>query len=178
MSYRRDFTIGLRETRGFYLMLVLEKWRRGIAGFGLVGALAAYLYTAAVTLAPWLQALAVLGGALAGMLASVLALTISTSARVRDQVRRSGQDSYVQQTEISGLGVHVTVGSKQAKMSFDKLVRVRETRRAFYLFIADTQAWILPKAKMEDRAAECRQIRQLFSMVMERGRLRLKKQRS
>ena len=44
MSYRRDFTIGLRETRRFYLMLVLEKWRKGLLGFGLAGALAGYLY--------------------------------------------------------------------------------------------------------------------------------------
>ena len=41
MSYRRDFTIGLRETRRFYLMLVLEKWRKGLLGFGL-GRLSAF----------------------------------------------------------------------------------------------------------------------------------------
>lgn len=177
MSYRRDFTIGLRETRGFYLTLVLEKWKKGILGFGLVGALAAYMYTAALAPALWVQVLAVLGGAAAGMLAAAAVLAASTSVRVRDQVRRSGQDSYVQQTEISGLGVQVTVGKKQAKISFDRLVRVRETGRAFYLFIADNQAWILPKAQMEDRSEECRQIRQILSMVIERSRLRLKKQR-
>ena len=44
MSYRRNFTIGRRETRNFYLTLVLGSWRKGIAGFGAVGALAALLY--------------------------------------------------------------------------------------------------------------------------------------
>ena len=108
-------------------------------------------------------------------LAAVAALVLSTSGRVKNEVRRSGRDSYVQETEIDGFGVHVTVGKNRAKMGFDKLVRVRETAGAFYLFIADNQAWILPKAQMEDRDEECRQIRRIFHTVVEKGRLRLKK---
>ena len=69
----------------------------------------------------------------------------------------------------------MTVGKNRAKMGFDKLVRVRETAGAFYLFIADNQAWILPKAQMEDRDEECRQIRRIFHTVVEKGRLKLKK---
>ena len=103
------------------------------------------------------------------------ALVLSTSGRVKNEVRRSGRDSYVQETEIDGFGVHVTVGKNRSKMGFDKLVRVRETAGAFYLFIADNQAWILPKAQMEDRDEECRQIRGIFHTVVEKGRLKLKK---
>lgn len=175
MSYRRDFTIGLRETRGFYLMLALEKWRKGVLGFGLAGALAGYMYAGLLAPSPSLQALAVLAGALIGMLAVVLALVLSTSGRVKSELRRSGRDSYVQETEIDGFGVRVAVGKTRAKMGFDKLVRVRETAGAFYLFIADNQAWILPKAQMEDREEECRRIREIFRTVVEKGRLKLKK---
>lgn len=175
MSYRRDFTIGLRETRRFYLMLVLEKWRKGLLGFGLAGALAGCLYSGLLTLPPYLQVLAAASGAAAAILAAVAALVLSTSGRVKNEVRRSGRDSYVQETEIDGFGVHVTVGKNRAKMGFDKLVRVRETAGAFYLFIADSQAWILPKNQMEDRDEECRQIRGIFHTVVEKGRLRLKK---
>ena len=39
-TYRRDFTIGERETQRFYRMLTLRKWSRGILGFGAAGALA------------------------------------------------------------------------------------------------------------------------------------------
>ena len=172
MSYRRDFTIGLRETRRFYLMLVLEKWRKGLLGFGLAGALAGYLYSSLLTLPPYLQVLAAASGAAAAILAAVV---LSTSGRVKNEMRRSGRDSYVQETEIDGFGVHVTVGKNRAKMGFDKLVRVRETAGAFYLFIADSQAWILPKNQMEDRDEECRQIRRIFHTVVEKGRLKLKK---
>ena len=173
MSYRRNFTIGRRETRNFYLTLVLGSWRKGIAGFGAVGALAALLYMPALSLP--LRGLLLLAGAAAGMGLSTLFLAVSTCLRVRAQLRRSGRERYVQETEIDGFGVHVTVGKKRAKMGFDKLVRVRETAGAFYLFIADSQAWILPKNQMEDPDEECRQIRGIFHTVVEKGRLRLKK---
>ena len=65
MSYRRNFTIGRRETRNFYLTLVLGSWRKGIAGFGAVGALAALLYMPALSLP--LRGLLLLAGAAAGM---------------------------------------------------------------------------------------------------------------
>ena len=175
MSYQRDFTIGLRETQDFYLFLVLGHWRKGIAGFALVGALAALLYTMNTDLMLPVKAAVVLAGALAGAAVTVIAVSVSTLRKVREQVRRSGREQYVQETEIDGFGVHVTVGKKRAKMGFDKLVRVRETAGAFYLFIADSQAWILPKNQMEDRDEECRQIRGIFHTVVEKGRLRLKK---
>ena len=177
MSYRRDFTIGLREAQQFQLMLVLDRWRGGIFGFGAVGALVAWMYLSLPETPPALPVR--LGAAAAAAVltaaAAALILTVSTLSRVRRQVRSSGRESYVQETEIDGFGVRVTVGKDRARLSFDRLVRVRETRRAFYLFIAEHQAWILPKAQMEDREAECRQVREIFRTVLERGRLRLRK---
>ncbi|MCI8302179.1 MAG: YcxB family protein [Oscillospiraceae bacterium] len=171
MNGQWDFTIGLRETRDLYLLLMREKWRGGILGFGAAGALTAVLYTGELGLSPPLRAAAVLAGAGLVMLLAWAALTLSTAARVRGQLRRSGRESYVQQTRIDGFGVHVTVGKDQARLGFDKLARVRETRRAFYLFIAGSQAWILPKGQMEE--GDCARIRELFRSVIERGRLKL-----
>lgn len=174
MSYRRDFTIGVRETRDFYLSLALEHWRKGIAGFALAGALAGFLYTGQDGTPWYLRAAAVLAAAAAAAAVTVLALSVSTFSKVKSQVKRSGRESYVQQTEINGFGVHVAVGKDQAKLGFPDLVRVRETGKAFYLFLSDSQAWILPKKQMEDPRAECAQLRELFTAVIERGRLRLK----
>ena len=173
MSYHRDFTIGKRETLDFYLSLVLRRWRGGIAGFAAAGALASLLYTARLSL-PARIGLAAAGAAAFALLAT-LWLLLSTGHKVREQLRRSGRESYIQETEINGFGVHVTVGKDRAKLGFDKLLRVQETRGAFYVYISDHQAWILPKAQMEDRDAECAQLRQIFQTVVERGRLRLRK---
>ncbi len=174
MSYRRDFTIGLRETRDFYLSLALRHWRKGIAGFGLVGALAALLYMSGTALSLPLQAAVCAGAALVTAALSLLVLTVSTRQRVKSQVRRSGRTSYVQETEINGFGVHVAVGRDRAKMAFSSLLRVRETRKAFYLFLSEQQAWILPKKQMEDPQAESEQLRTLFRTVMERRKLQLR----
>lgn len=174
MSYRRNFTIGLRETRDFYLSLVLEHWRKGIAGLALAGALAGCLYTSRAGTPWYLRAAVMLAAAAAAAAVTVLALWVSTCLKVKSQLKSSGRESYVQETEINGFGVHVAVGKDRARLGFPDLVRVRETGKAFYLFLSDSQAWILPKKQMEDPRAECAQLRELFTAVIERGRLRLK----
>lgn len=173
MSYRRDFTIGLKETQEFYLSLTMARWWKGILGFAAVGALVGLLYAGQAGLSPLLQAGIAALTALAGTAVTALALVISVRRRVRGQAARSGRTSYVQETEIDGFGVHVSVGKNKAKMGFEDLVRVQETRSAFYLFISESQAWILPKKQMEDPQAECAQLRELFRTVVERRRLRL-----
>ncbi|MDE7221282.1 MAG: YcxB family protein [Oscillospiraceae bacterium] len=173
-AYRRDFTIGLRETRDFYVFLALGHWRKGIIGFGAVGALAALLYTAGTGLSLPVQAAAAACGALAAAIAAVLAVVISTRLQVKEQIRRSGRESYVQETEINGFGIHVAVGQDRARLAFENLVRVAETGKAFYLFLSAGQAWILPKKQMEDPQEESAQLRDIFRTVVERGKLRLK----
>ena len=99
---------------------------------------------------------------------------VEMPAGVEEQIRRSGRESYIQETEINGFGVHVTVGKKKARLAFENLLRVRETRKAFYLFLSEQQAWILPKRQMEDAQEESEQLRTIFRTVVERKRLELK----
>lgn len=175
MSYSRDFTIGVRETQDFYTMLTLRHWRKGLLGFAVVGALVAVLYTerAALPLPVRAGIAALTGLVTAG--AAALSLTVSTRQRVKRQVRQSRRESYIQATEINGFGIHVTVGKDRARLPFENLLQVWETRKAFYLFLSEQQAWILPKNQMEDPASECEQIRTLLRTVVEKKRLRLKK---
>lgn len=173
MSYRRDFTIGVRETQEFYLYLTLSSWWKGILGFGAVGALVGIMYTVQAAVPVPLMVLTAILTALTAAAVTVLILAVSTIYRVKKQVSHSGRASYVQETEINGFGVHVSVGKDKAKMGFSDLVRVLETRKAFYLFIAPQQAWILPKKQMEDPLADSARLRELFRTVIERKRLRL-----
>ncbi len=175
MSYHRDFTIRKRETLDFYLSLVLRRWRGGILGFGAAGALAVLLYTGQMGLSLPVQAGLMILGAAVFMLLVSLWLVFVTWRQVKEQLRRSGRESYIQETEINGFGIHVTVGRDKAKLAFENLAQVRETKKAFYLFLSDTHAWILPKAQMENPAAESAQLRDLFNTVLERKKLRLKK---
>ena len=177
MRYERDFTIGLRETQAFHVLLTLERWWKGLLGFGAAGALAAYLYIGMLfsdLILPG-QIAIIAAAAVVTALLVALGMVLSTRRRVRVQLRRSGKERYVQQTAIDAFGVHVTVGKDRAKLGFDKLVRIWETRGVFYIFLSANQAWILPKAQMEDQKAESEQLRTIFRTVIEGKRLKLKK---
>ena len=82
MSFHWEFTIGARETQRFYRMLALEKWGKGIAGFGLVGALTAWMYTVGGSMSPAVRALAVLGGAAAAMALLMVCLAGAAATRI------------------------------------------------------------------------------------------------
>lgn len=177
MTYRREFTIGLRETQDFYLSLTLNSWWKGILGFGVVGALVAWMYLSwlSAEVGPLGAAAIALLTALATIGAVLLGMTIATRYRVRSQMKRAGKERYVQTVEVDGFGVHVAADGKKAKLGFDKLVKVQETGKAFYLFLSANQAWLLPKAQMEDPAGESEQLRTIFRTVIESRRLKLKK---
>ena len=177
MHYERNFTIGLKEARAFHVLLTLERWWKGLAGFGAAGAVAAYLYIGMMfsdLVLPW-QVAVVAAAAVVTALVVALGMVLSTRRKVRLQLRRSGRESYLQETLIDGFGVHVAVGKDRAKLSFDKLLKIRETGGAFYIFLSDSQAWILPKSQMADPAAESEQLRTIFRTVIEGKRLKLKK---
>lgn len=166
-----DFRITAREAAGLYRLLALEKWWKGMLGFGAAGALASWMYTGG-RWTVWVQAGAAVLAALGVMLGFFAGLMVWTGAAVRSQAKKSGRTEYVQETEIDGFGIRVCVGKERAKLGFEGLERVVETRRAFYLFLSATQAWILPKAQMEE--SSCRELRELFRKVVAQGKLRLK----
>ena len=177
MDYKRDFVIGLRETRDFYRRLTLRSWWKGIVGFGLAGGLTAWYYMAMLKLqvsAP-AEVLITIAAALVVMALVAGIISLATNGKVSREARRTGRERYVQHTRIDGFGVHVTVEDREARLGFDKLMKVEETGRAFYLYLAENQAWILPKDQMKDRETEYAQLRKLFSAVIESKRLKLKK---
>ena len=177
MNYQRDFTIGVKETQDFSRTLVLEARWKSVVVFGLLGALCclAYLMWLDLDLGPVLILAMMAGTALVTAGAMTASMLLANRSKARRQFYAEHRDSYLQQVDISGLGIRVTVGKDRARLSFDKLMKVRETRRAFYLFLSANQAWILPKAQMEDPAGESRQLRAIFSTFLDARRLRLRR---
>ena len=177
MRYSRDFTITRRDTEKLYQMLVLRRWSKGILGFAVVGALVIKLYMDWLGFesgtAGTLTAM-VLGGILTAVFITAGVL-LRTKANVAKLMRKKGRESYVQETRIDGFGVHVSVNGESAKLGFDKLKFVRETKDAFYLFVTDNDAWIMPKSQMENADEECRTIREIFGKVVAPSRRKLGK---
>ena len=174
MRYSRNFIITEADLQRFYRSLVLQRWGKGVLGFGVVGALVGKLYIGWLNLpleGVW-AAIAMAAVGIMTMLFVTLGVMFRTSRNVRKTARRK---SYVQETEIDGFGVHITVEGKKTKMGFEKLHFVRETADAFYIFLTAADAWILPKKQMENAEEESRQIREIFSKVIEPKRRRLLK---
>lgn len=176
MQYQRDFTIGVKELRDFYMSLQMYKWKSGLVGFGAVSVLTAWMYLG--MLVPGLSGAGKVAAAVAlGLVAAAaVAAGMMASARhkVNLQMRASGRTTYVQVTELNGFGVHVSVDKSKTKLPFEKIHKVHETQKAFYIYVSGTQAWILPKAQM-DGPEEEKRLRELLSMVIESRRLQLKK---
>ena len=95
--------------------------------------------------------------------------------KVKSTMRRMGKSSYRQSVEIDGFGVHAEIDGKREKAGFDKIVRVKETVRAFYIFYAQEKAWILPKDQMADMEAESKQLREIFTALVASSQLKLMK---
>ena len=167
MNYHKIFHIDGRENVRFCLRQLLRRRMKGLAGFGLAGALVCYLY-GQKTLAGWGLALAMAGGFAAVFAAGVLATCLTAR-------RKAGHLDYRQEITINGFGVRVSANGAEAKVGFDKLHAVEETAADFYLYLDPDHAWILCKGQMEDPAGESRQLRELFVQVLEAKRLKLRK---
>lgn len=176
MRYIRDFTITQRDLAAFYQTLALRRWTKGILAFAVVGALVAKLYLnwLAIELDSTMTVVVLVAAAILTAVLITAGVMIRTRFQVRDSLRKTGRSSYVQETRIDGFGVHVTVDQASSKASFSKLRRVQETSAAFYLFLTDSDAWLLPKSQMENKEEECRTLREIFTKVLPPQQLKLK----
>ena len=174
MDYRGVFQIGRREAEGFYLYQTVRYRLPGILGFGVVGLLTCYLYGSGRIMPP-----SMLWGAMALSFALVVAgilfgYWVSIRRKLARSAARTGRDTYTQTITVNGFGVRAEVDGREARVGFDKLHEVRETGRAFYLYLTREEAWILPKAQMADPAGDSARLREIFGRVIESRRLRVK----
>ena len=130
MNYQRDFTIGVKETQDFSRTLVLEAGGRAWWSSASWGPLCcwAYLMWLDLDLGPVLILAMMAGTALVTAGAMTASMLLANRSKARRQFYAEHRDSYLQQVDISGLGIRVTVGKDRARLSFDKLMKVRETR--------------------------------------------------
>ena len=175
MRYERSFQIGEREMVRFHFRQSLREKVWGMLGLSLAGMLVIYLYLSRMVLDVTLSQMGI--GMVCGFLGMFAALCaafyVPVLRHVRQGLKKLRTDHYAQSVVIDGFGVRVTANGREAKLPFDKIHLVQETRRDFYLYVTDTQAWLLPKEQMEDPAAESETLRTIFSAVLERRRLRL-----
>lgn len=179
MNYQREFTIRTKDLKFFRQDLMLEQRKGLIIGCGILGAIVAWGYLSwtgqGQDMGTFGEVVVSLFAGLASVEVIMLTMMGANSSKVKAIMRRMGKSSYRQSVEIDGFGVHAETDGKREKAGFDKVVRVKETVRAFYIFYTREQAWILPKDQMADEAAESKQLREIFSALVASSQLKLMK---
>ena len=175
MEYHRTFLIGEGEAMDFYLYQAARRKLLGALGFGVVGLLVCYLYTAERVESAASFAVAMLTSFAAVIGAILIGYYFTIRSKVRAAVRRRGKDRYPQEILINGFGLRAVANEREVKVPFDRIRDVRETKKAFYLYMTENDAWLLPKSQMEDPEGESAAIWRIFDLVIESGRLHIQK---
>ncbi len=177
MNYGREFTIRTKDLQYFRQDLMLEKRKALVVLCGIFGAIVAwgYLRWAGHDMGAFGEVVTALFAGAASLEGLMLSMIVVNNSKVKGVMRRMGKSSYRQSVEIDGFGVHAVVDGKREKVGFDKLARVKETARAFYVFYSQEQAWLLLKDQMDDEKAECAQLREIFRALVPSSQLKLMK---
>ena len=170
MEYQSTFFITPRDAARFIRRQLRRGYGKTVLFFGLLGAVSCW-FTAGedARSQPAYLALAMAMAFLMVALVSLLGHALIAHMRTR---RTRG---YEEDVKITATGVRVRAQGRERRVGFDKLLEIRETARDFYLYTDREHAWILPKAQMKDRAAECAQLRRIFDAIVESSRLHLQK---
>ncbi len=70
-------------------------------------------------------------------------------------------------------GIHAMSDRGNSDLPWNRVVSIQETRNAFYIFISDTHANVMPKDQISSEA-EIANLRSLFSKNLDKPRLKLK----
>ena len=179
MKYERKFTIRSNDVIRFQQELMLRGGGLRIVGIAIMGVVIAWLYVQWLNIeaTPMEMALWMSFTTVVTLLVVCLSMVLTNRKQTKKHLERMGKESYQQEVLIDPFGVHVVADGNRSKVGFDKIMEVRENRWAFFIHLNPIQAWILPKAQMEDVEAESRQIREIFDQVIESRRLKFQKQK-
>ena len=175
--YERTFLIGEKDLIRFHCERCYREKLLGMLAMAVAGALIVLLYSSQL---PWRPSdlelgLMIAGGFVLALVFMVLGAWLVTSRQVRSSMKKQGITEYQQAVRVDGFGVRVQANGKEGKLGFEHLHMVRETGTDLYIYITPTQAWLLPKSQMADPEAECAQLREIFTTVVEPRRLKLRK---
>jgi len=174
-EFRATFRIGEKDAVAFHIYQAVRTRFAGVLGFGILGLIICYIYGGVI-----IENKALLVGAMVISFALAAAMTVlgmyfSILAKVRRSRKRDSNADAEQTIVINGYGIRTESGEKEVRIGFDKVKSVRETGKAFYIYIGKERAWILPKTAMHDMEKDCARLRELFDMVIPSQQLKLMK---
>ena len=120
-------------------------------------------------------AVASLPMALAGSVLFLLINGIALVMRVNQSYKQKKAYDFHQDILIDAEGVHASSERGGALLKWEKIEQIRESGRAFYLFLSKAQAYVLPKGQLADKEQDAACIRSLFREHVDAAKLKIKK---
>ena len=180
MEYHGTFTISKKENIRYNLHMMLKKLLITCALVFVIIALLIGLtrYASAVNAgmdAPLGYAAAnALPYAACGALLLFAVNLLMLYVRVNTLYKKKQLRDFTQEITLTDQGLHAETESGTLDLSYDKLIRVTETNRDFYLFFSANSAYVLPKDQMKQPDTECAAVRALFRAHMPGAKLKLR----
>lgn len=174
MQYSAKFTIAKKDTVWFNLLLLQKKL---ITHAGIVAAIVlVVLCLMRLSLGESIQ-LALANGIVTAILGALIYVAFSIFIiyrRIGKMYKTQQLKQFVFDIKMDREGVRCSADGDSSLLSWNQILAAWETPRAFYLFLNDVNAKVLPKDQMKD-AAEMETVRSVCRKYMDAKRLKLKK---
>lgn len=173
-QFSHTFTIGKKENLRYNFFLMQKK-------LVATGALVFVVIAGMIGLIRFAQGAGVWAAVLNALLMAVVGTLVLVAINIVTAIVRI--NSYYKTRKLSDFtvafttdksGIHAASERGDSDLPWNRIVEVRETRHAFYVFITEAHANVLPKDQFTD-AAEIALFRSLLETNVEKTRLKLKR---
>lgn len=175
MQYQGKFTIGRKENIRYNLFVTGSRFLFMTVLVFVVIALMLGVTTYGQTKSIQQALIRALPMALGGAALFVVLNTVMMVFRINKAYKSKTAYEFTQDITIDGQGVHATSERGSALLAWEKIAKVAESGKTFYLFLSKTQAYVLPKYQMKNPEAEAAQVRELLRSHLDAKILKLKK---
>lgn len=152
MQYKKTFTIGKDENKrlnNFVMRKSRVKNSFAIAVLVIFAEIMINFFILRSTSIPLGIAFAVLFAAIAvGLFWLICFVTLNIKVKVLYE--RELLKPFLQKIRINSEGIHTTTDEGAALRPFDDVVKVCESSKDIYIFVSETQAFVIPKSQMKN----------------------------
>ena len=175
MEYKGHFTVSRKDNIDFNFLLMKKRLISSTIIVFIIIVILVTLLNYALKAMPLASAL--LQGLLMGALGIVLMLAINIGSmytRLSAMYKQNKIQDFTYDVTVNKTGFHATSNRGDSDIPWERVQSMRETKRAFYVFITENNANVMPKSQMR-LPADAELIRSLAVKNLDASRCKLKK---
>ena len=175
MEYKGHFTISKKDNIDFNFLLMKNRLIRSTVIVFIVIVMLVTLLNYALKAMPLQGAL--LQGLLMGGIGIVLMLAINIGSmytRINAMYRKNQIQDFTFDVVVDKNGFHAKSNRGDSDIPWERILSLQETKNAFYVFITENNANVLPKSQMQ-LPADAARIRQIAEKFLPANRCKCKK---